>query len=45
MIYGREFPKNPRLWQRVTFLCAISGCTYYTYEWCGVAGWRFVSRD
>ncbi len=39
-----NWPANPRLWQRFTYLDGISGCTYITYEWCGVAGWRFVER-
>lgn len=38
-------PKNPRLWQCYSYVSPSSGCTVVTFEWCGVAGWRFVSDE
>jgi hypothetical protein len=39
-----EWPKNPKLWERFAYLCPISGVDWVTWEWCGVAGWRYVGR-
>lgn len=27
------------------YVSPISGCTVVTHEWCGVAGWAFISND
>lgn len=40
-----EWPSNPPLWSKITYVDPIGGATYIVYEYCGVAGWRFVSRD
>ena len=39
-----EWPKAPELWDRFVYIDPIGGATHVVYEWCGVAGWRFVER-
>lgn len=37
-----EWPINPRLWEQFSYVDPISGCGIVTWEWCGIAGWRYI---
>jgi hypothetical protein len=38
------WPANPKLFEQVGYINPFGGASWLIYEWCGVAGWRFV-RD